>query len=68
MIFVTFILEYPVGIKASVESSTDLVPYFDQEPVSYISYPPIEDHHINFEILLSLKPETTDGKANFTVL
>nr|XP_022341960.1 basement membrane-specific heparan sulfate proteoglycan core protein-like isoform X4 [Crassostrea virginica] len=39
----------------------DLVPYFDQEPVSYISYPPIEDHHINFEILLSLKPETTDG-------
>ncbi|XP_056009495.1 basement membrane-specific heparan sulfate proteoglycan core protein-like isoform X3 [Ostrea edulis] len=39
----------------------DLVPYFDQEPVSYISYPPIEDHHINFEILLSLRPETTDG-------
>ncbi|XP_062598285.1 basement membrane-specific heparan sulfate proteoglycan core protein-like, partial [Saccostrea cucullata] len=39
----------------------DLVPYFDQEPVSYISYPPIEDHHINFEILLSMRPETTDG-------
>ncbi|XP_061163155.1 basement membrane-specific heparan sulfate proteoglycan core protein-like [Saccostrea echinata] len=39
----------------------DLVPYFDQEPTSYISYPPIEDHHINFEILLSLRPETTDG-------
>lgn len=45
----------------SLQSWLDLVPYFDQEPVSYISYPPIEDHHINFEILLSLRPETTDG-------
>ena len=34
MIFITFIR---VGIKASVESSTDLVPYFDKEPVSYVS-------------------------------
>ncbi|KAK3104524.1 hypothetical protein FSP39_004009 [Pinctada imbricata] len=39
----------------------DLVPYFKQDPVSYISYPSLKDVYLNFDILLSLRPETNDG-------
>ncbi|XP_060073482.1 basement membrane-specific heparan sulfate proteoglycan core protein-like [Ylistrum balloti] len=39
----------------------DLVPRFTQDPVSYISYPPLNDVYLDFDILLSLRPETTDG-------
>ena len=39
----------------------DLVPYFSQNPNSYISYPAMNDVYLNFDILLSLKPESTEG-------
>ncbi|XP_076086554.1 basement membrane-specific heparan sulfate proteoglycan core protein-like isoform X4 [Mytilus galloprovincialis] len=39
----------------------DLVPYFPQNPVSYITYPPMNDVYLDFDILLRLKPEATDG-------
>ncbi|XP_069115040.1 basement membrane-specific heparan sulfate proteoglycan core protein-like isoform X2 [Argopecten irradians] len=39
----------------------DLVPRFTQDPVSYISYAPLNDVYLDFDILLSLRPETTDG-------
>lgn len=41
----------------------DLVPYFPQNPVSYITYPPMNDVYLDFDILLRLKPEATDGKC-----
>ncbi|XP_060600902.1 basement membrane-specific heparan sulfate proteoglycan core protein-like [Ruditapes philippinarum] len=40
---------------------TDLVPYFSQNPNSYISYPAINDVYLDFDILLLLKPESTEG-------
>jgi hypothetical protein len=39
----------------------DLVPYFSQNPNSYISYPAMNDVYLDFDILLSLKPESTEG-------
>ncbi|XP_041377591.1 basement membrane-specific heparan sulfate proteoglycan core protein-like isoform X3 [Gigantopelta aegis] len=38
-----------------------LVPYFPQNPISYISYPPMNDVYLNFDVLLSFRPEATDG-------
>ncbi|KAL5013502.1 hypothetical protein ScPMuIL_007772 [Solemya velum] len=39
----------------------DLVPYFPQNPVSYMSYPPLHDAYLDFDIELNLRPETLDG-------
>ena len=39
----------------------DLVPYFPQNPVSYITYPPMNDVYLDFDILLTLRPEASDG-------
>ena len=41
---------------------SDLVPYFPQNPVSYITYPPMNDVYLDFDILLTLRPEASDGK------
>jgi len=38
-----------------------LVPRFTQDPQSYIAYPPMNDVYLDFDILLSLKPESTEG-------
>ncbi|WAR15211.1 PGBM-like protein, partial [Mya arenaria] len=38
-----------------------LVPRFTQDPKSYIAYPPLNDVYLDFDILLSLKPESTEG-------
>lgn len=39
----------------------DLVPRFVQDPTSYISYQPMNDVYLDFDILLSLRPESTEG-------
>ena len=41
---------------------SELVPYFDQNPVSYVSYPTISDAYLEFSIEMSFKPQATDGK------
>ncbi|KAL4221169.1 Basement membrane-specific heparan sulfate proteoglycan core protein [Mactra antiquata] len=38
-----------------------LVPYFKQDPNSYMAYTPLNDVYLDFDILLSLKPESTEG-------
>ncbi|XP_048238836.1 basement membrane-specific heparan sulfate proteoglycan core protein-like isoform X2 [Haliotis rufescens] len=38
-----------------------LVPYFPQNPVSYMSYQPLQDVYLNFDIVMSFRPEATDG-------
>jgi len=38
-----------------------LVPYFPQEPNSYIEYQPLKDSYLNFDIEMSFRPEVTDG-------
>jgi len=40
---------------------TDLVPHFTQNPVSYIKYPLLNDAYLDLDVLLSIRPETTDG-------
>ncbi|XP_076452135.1 basement membrane-specific heparan sulfate proteoglycan core protein-like isoform X4 [Babylonia areolata] len=37
------------------------VPYFPQNPNSYMSFPPLRDVYIDLDILLSFRPEATDG-------
>ncbi|BFZ23346.1 hypothetical protein BsWGS_26385 [Bradybaena similaris] len=37
------------------------VPYFQQNPVSYISYEPLKEMYVDLDILLSFRPEATDG-------
>ncbi|XP_070560391.1 basement membrane-specific heparan sulfate proteoglycan core protein-like isoform X2 [Ptychodera flava] len=39
----------------------EMIPYFVQNPVSYISYPALRDAYLQFELEISFKPETTDG-------
>lgn len=39
-----------------------LVPYFQQNPVSYIEYPTIGDAYLEFDIEISFRPEVTDGE------
>ena len=41
--------------------SGELVPFFNQNPVSYMSYPTIRDAYKTFDIEISFKPQTTDG-------
>lgn len=43
----------------------ELVPYFGQDPVSYLSYPGIKDAYKTFDIDLTFKPQVADGKRNF---
>ena len=38
-----------------------LIPYFTQTLESYISYPPSNDVYLDFDVLLSVKPESTEG-------
>ncbi|XP_052285983.1 basement membrane-specific heparan sulfate proteoglycan core protein-like isoform X3 [Dreissena polymorpha] len=38
-----------------------LVPHFSQNPQSYIAYQPLNDVYLDFDILLSLRPESTEG-------
>ena len=55
----------------SMFPSADLVPYFKQDPVSYISYPPLKnfgDIYMDFDILLSVKPEANDGQYLYNAL
>jgi len=44
-------------------SVLELIPYFGKSPVSYASYPLIQDAYISFDIEISIKPESPDGKA-----
>ncbi|XP_070207543.1 basement membrane-specific heparan sulfate proteoglycan core protein-like isoform X4 [Littorina saxatilis] len=37
------------------------VPYFPQNPNSYMSFQPLRDVYLDLDILLSFRPETTDG-------
>jgi dystroglycan 1 len=39
----------------------ELIPYFEQNPESYLSYPTIDEAYRQFDIELSFKPQTTDG-------
>ncbi|KAL3861185.1 hypothetical protein ACJMK2_007245 [Sinanodonta woodiana] len=39
----------------------DLIPHFKQNPNSYIAYQPLSDVYLDFDLLLSLKPESTEG-------
>lgn len=45
-----------------------LVPYFQQNPVSYIEYPKIEDAYLQFDIEISFKPEMTDGEPSLYIM
>ncbi|ESO88861.1 hypothetical protein LOTGIDRAFT_219009 [Lottia gigantea] len=38
-----------------------LVPYFAQNPNSYISYAPLQSAYLDFDVVLSFRPEATDG-------
>ena len=40
----------------------ELVPYFTQMPSSYIAYRGLRSAHRQFEITLSFKPESSEGK------
>ena len=37
------------------------VPYFPQNPSSYMSFQPLRDVYLDLDILLSFRPEATDG-------
>ncbi|CAG5125030.1 unnamed protein product, partial [Candidula unifasciata] len=37
------------------------VPYFQQNPISYMSFPPLKDAYLELDILVSFRPEATDG-------
>ena len=42
-------------------SPLDLVPYFGKTNESYIEYPALDNAFMNFDIVLSFRPESTDG-------
>ena len=43
-------------------STLELVPYFTQMPTSYIAYRGLRTAHKYFDIKLSFKPESSEGK------
>ena len=48
-------------------SVLELIPYFGRSPVSYASYPLLRDAYISFDIEISIKPESPDGKTYLTM-
>lgn len=44
-----------------LEHQGEFVPYFTQNPTSYISYPTLRDAYLDFDLELSFNPETSDG-------
>ncbi|KAK6175562.1 hypothetical protein SNE40_014001 [Patella caerulea] len=38
-----------------------MVPYFRQNPNSYMSYAPLQNAYLDFDVVLSFRPEATDG-------
>lgn len=53
--------EYGFAEGVVALQSGELVPYFGQNPVSYLSYPGIKDAYKTFDIDLTFKPEVADG-------
>jgi len=49
--------------RCYILSVSELIPYFGKSPVSYASYPLLRDAYISFDIEISIKPESPDGKA-----
>ena len=43
------------------------VPYFSQQPLSYLRYPQMKDSYKDFDIELSFKPEKADGDDSFSL-
>jgi len=43
---------------------TELVPHFEQRDAPYIAYPGINDAYEKFDLEVSFKPETTDGRSH----
>ena len=41
----------------------DFVPYFTQNPTSYISYDTLQDAYVDFDVEVSFIPHVTDGKT-----
>lgn len=39
----------------------EFIPFFEQNPESYLSFPAIEEAYRQFDIEISFKPQTTDG-------
>ncbi|XP_038076283.1 basement membrane-specific heparan sulfate proteoglycan core protein-like isoform X2 [Patiria miniata] len=48
--------EYPVTLTVG-----ELIPYFTQMPMSYISFPPLRESYVVFDITISFKPEGSQG-------
>ncbi|XP_022090462.1 basement membrane-specific heparan sulfate proteoglycan core protein-like isoform X3 [Acanthaster planci] len=48
--------EYPVTLTVG-----ELIPYFTQMPVSYISFPPLQRSYMEFDLTISFKPESSQG-------
>ena len=44
-----------------------LVPYFTQNPQSYLTYPMLREAYLDFDIDISFRPEVTDGLYTFVV-
>ena len=40
---------------------SELVPYFQQDPASYITYRTLPDAYLEFDVDMSFRPEATDG-------
>ncbi|XP_071805292.1 basement membrane-specific heparan sulfate proteoglycan core protein-like isoform X3 [Asterias amurensis] len=48
--------EFPVTLTVG-----ELIPYFTQMPMSYISFPPLHNSYHEFDITISFKPESSQG-------
>jgi dystroglycan 1 len=44
-----------------LEHTGEFVPYFTQNPTSYISYPTLRDAYLDFDLEMSFNPEASDG-------
>ena len=40
---------------------TEMVPYFLQDDVSYISFPTLRDAYMTFDVEIAFRSESTDG-------
>lgn len=54
---------HPVAVYGGDFGVSEMVMYFTQTPLSYVMLPQINDAYLSFDMEVSFRPETTDGKS-----
>ncbi|KPM08127.1 Laminin G and EGF domain containing protein [Sarcoptes scabiei] len=54
-------IDWKISRKVSIIQMRDMVPRFEQNPISYLSLPTLANSYLRFDLALSVRPEKSNG-------